>query len=462
MSSRVYDAIIIGTGQGGHPLAKELAGAGWKTAVVEKGPVGGTCVNVGCTPTKTMVSSARIAHLVGRAADYGVNVGNVEIDLSKIRKRKRDIVESWSSGSQESLEAIDNIDLFFGTGRFSSTTEVEVELNAGGSELLSAKHIFINTGTRPLIPPIDGLNEVPYLDNESVMELGEVPEHLLVFGGGYIGLEFGQMFHRFGSKVTVVQRDAQLLGREDSDVAEAVLEILRDEGMEILLSAEAIRAERDGNGVCITIKTPDGEQRISGSHVLVGAGRLPNSDDLNLAAAGVDVDARGFIKSNEKLETTAPGIFVIGDVKGGPQFTHISYDDFRVIRTNLLNGGDASIKDRLVPYAVFIDPQLGRVGITEAEAKSQGLNYRVGKLRMAHVARAIEVDETRGFMKAIVDSDTGLILGAAVLGIEGGEVMSVLQMAMMGEVPYTTIKDGVFAHPTLAESLNNLFMVMDK
>jgi pyruvate/2-oxoglutarate dehydrogenase complex dihydrolipoamide dehydrogenase (E3) component len=409
-----------------------------------------------------MVSSARIAHLVGRAADYGVNVGNVEIDLSKIRKRKRDIVESWSSGSQESLEAIDNIDLFFGTGRFSSTTEVEVELNAGGSELLSAKHIFINTGTRPLIPPIDGLNEVPYLDNESVMELGEVPEHLLVFGGGYIGLEFGQMFHRFGSKVTVVQRDAQLLGREDSDVAEAVLEILRDEGMEILLSAEAIRAERDGNGVCITIKTPDGEQRISGSHVLVGAGRLPNSDDLNLAAAGVDVDARGFIKSNEKLETTAPGIFVIGDVKGGPQFTHISYDDFRVIRTNLLNGGDASIKDRLVPYAVFIDPQLGRVGITEAEAKSQGLNYRVGKLRMAHVARAIEVDETRGFMKAIVDSDTGLILGAAVLGIEGGEVMSVLQMAMMGEVPYTTIKDGVFAHPTLAESLNNLFMVMDK
>lgn len=462
MTSKQYDAIIIGTGQGGHPLAKELAGAGWKTAVVEKGSVGGTCVNVGCTPTKTMVSSARIAHLVGRAADYGVNVKDVSIDLTKIRQRKRDIVESWSGGSKASLEKLENIDLYFGIGRFASANQIDVELNGGGTEFLTAKHIFINTGTRPYIPPIAGIEDVPYLDNESVMELGEVPEHLIVFGGGYIGLEFGQMFGRFGSKVTVVQRGSQLLGREDKDVAEAVLEILRDEGIEVLLDSEAIRAEREGDGVCITVMTPEGERRISGSHVLVGAGRQPNSDNLNLEAAGNEVDEHGFIKSNEKLETTATGVYVIGDVKGGPQFTHISYDDFRVIRTNVLEGGEATISDRLVPYTVFIDPQLGRIGITEAEAKEQGLNYRVAKLSMAHVARAIEVDETRGFMKAIVDADSDQILGAAVLGIEGGEVMSVLQMAMMGKVPYTAIKDGVFAHPTLAESLNNLFMVMDK
>ncbi|MCH8275810.1 MAG: mercuric reductase [Armatimonadetes bacterium] len=456
-----YDAIVIGTGQAGQPLSKALAGAGWKTAVIERASVGGSCINVGCTPTKTMVAAARVAYLARRAADYGVKTGAVSVDMEVVRKRKRDIVRDWSGGTQRSLEKTEGLDLILGDARFTGPHTVDVALNDGSARRLSAEKIFINSGTRPVRPPVDGLDQVPTLDNASIMELGEVPEHLLVMGGGYIGLEFGQMFRRFGSEVTIVQRDGQLLPREDADVAEEVAKIFREDGIEVLLSTTAFRAARNGDDVQLSVRNSEGERTLSGSHLLVAAGRAPNSDTLDLESAGIETDERGFIKVNERLETSAPGVYALGDVKGGPAFTHISYDDFRIIRTNLLEGGDATTNGRLVPYTVFIDPQLGRVGMTESEALAQGKNIRVGKLPMSHVARAIEVDEQRGFMKAVVDADTGQILGCAVLGLEGGEVMSVLQMAMMGKVPYAAIKDGTFAHPTLAESLNNLFMAMD-
>jgi pyruvate/2-oxoglutarate dehydrogenase complex dihydrolipoamide dehydrogenase (E3) component len=292
------------------------------------------------------------------------------------------------------------------------------------------------------------------------MELDELPEHLLALGGGYIGLEFGQMFRRFGSEVTIVQRTGQLLGREDTDVAEAVLKVMEEDGIRVLLNTEAVKVKKAGAEIGLTVRTSKGEQILSGTHLLLAVGRKPNTEDLNLAAAGVETDKQGNVKVNSSLETNVAGVYALGDVKGGPQFTHISYDDFRIIRTNLLEGGNATTEGRFVPYTVFIDPQLGRIGLNENEAR--GRNIRVAKLEMTHVARAIEMSETRGFMKAIVDAETNQILGATVLGVEGGELMSMFEIAMMGKLPYTVLKDGIFAHPTLAESLNNLFMAMDK
>ena len=457
-----YDAVIIGAGQAGGPLSTELARAGWKTALIEREHVGGTCVNEGCTPTKTMVASARVAYLARRAADYGVQTGKVTVDLKKIRQRKRDIVESFRGGSERRIESTEGLDLIMGEAHFAGPKTIEVQLTGGGIRTLSGDTIVINTGTRSHMPPLPGLDGVPALDSTSIMELDEVPEHLLVIGGGYIGLEFGQMFRRFGSQVTLVQRSGQLLTREDPDVAEAVADILREDGIDVLLETRPVRVQSSGDGrIALTVSTPAGERVLTGSHLLVAAGRVPNTDHLNLRAAGIQVDERGFIPVNGRLETGVPGVYALGDVKGGPAFTHISYDDYRILRTNLLQGGDASTAGRLVPYTVFIDPQLGRVGLTEKQARAEGLNYRVAKIPMSWVARALETDETRGLIKAVVDADSDQILGAAVLGVEGGEVMTVLQMAMMGGVPYTVIRDGVFAHPTLSESLNNLFMAME-
>jgi pyruvate/2-oxoglutarate dehydrogenase complex dihydrolipoamide dehydrogenase (E3) component len=323
---------------------------------------------------------------------------------------------------------------------------------------LTAGKFFINTGSRPANPPVEGLPSVPAMNSTTIMELDEVPEHLLVLGGGYVGLEFAQMFRRFGSEVTVVQQGKQLLSREDADVAEAVAEVLREDGVEVLLETEAMSAQKtEDAGILLMIGTPEGEGTLEGSHLLVAAGRVPNTDRLNLEAAGVVTDKRGFIKVNERLETNVEGIWALGDVNGGPAFTHISYDDFRIIKTNLLEGGEATTTDRTVPYTVFIDPQLGRVGLSEEEAREQGRDVRVAKMPMKHVARALEVDEPRGMMKAVVDADTSQILGCAVLGIEGGEVAAMIQIAMMGGMPYTTLREAIFAHPTLAESLNNLF-----
>jgi pyruvate/2-oxoglutarate dehydrogenase complex dihydrolipoamide dehydrogenase (E3) component len=430
-----YDAIVIGAGQGGVPLSTTLARAGWKTALIEREHVGGTCVNVGCTPTKTMVASARVAYLTRRAADYGVHTGSISVDMKKVQQRKRDIVDMFRSGSQNGIKKSDGLDLFMGEASFTGPKSLEVRLNNGATQHLSADKIFINTGARPAKPAVDGIESVPTLDSTSIMELDTVPEHLLVLGGGYIGLEFGQMFRRFGSAVTIVQRRNQLLTREDSDVAEEVARILLEDGIKILLETEPFRVEKSNGKLSLTVRTPQAEGKLSGSHLLIASGRVPNTEKLNVPAAGIETDDRGFVQVNERLETNVDGVYALGDVKGGPAFTHISYDDFRILRTNLLEGGNATVHDRLVPYTVFIDPQLGRVGMCETEARRKNLKIRVAKLPMTHVARALEVDETRGFMKAVVDAETNQILGCAVLGIEGGEVMSVLQMAMMGKVP---------------------------
>jgi pyruvate/2-oxoglutarate dehydrogenase complex dihydrolipoamide dehydrogenase (E3) component len=456
-----YDAVVIGAGQGGVPLSRALAQAGRKTALVEREHVGGTCINEGCTPTKTMVASAKVAYFDRRSADYGVQNGPVSVDMQKVRQRKRDIVESFRSGNEQRIEETEGLDLLMGEASFSGPKELEIHLN-GETFQLTADEIFINVGARPANPPVEGLDTVPALNSTTIMELGELPEHLLVLGGSYVGLEFAQMFRRFGSEVTVVQRGKQLMSREDADVAEAVSEIMRQDGLEVLLEAQPQRVEQSDNGeIQLTVRTPEGERKLTGSHLLVAAGRPPNTDTLNLEAADVETDKRGFVKVNERLETTVPGIYAMGDVKGGPAFTHISYDDFRIIRTNLLEGGNATITDRLVPYTIFIDPQLGRIGLSEQEAREQGRNIGVARMPMSYVARALEMDESRGFMKAVVDAGTGQILGCAVLGIEGGEIMAMLQIAMMGGVPYTALRDGVFAHPTLAESLNNLFAALD-
>lgn len=459
-NSTTYDAIVIGTGQAGKPLSIALANAGWKTAVIERRHVGGTCVNVGCTPTKTMVASARVAYLARRAADYGVHAGEVTVNLAEVRNRKQSIVDNFRNGGQRAIEDTTNLDLLFGEASFTGPRSIVVKMNDGETWRLTANKIFINTGCRPAAPGVEGLDKITVLDSSSIMELDDLPEHLLVLGGGYIGLEFGQMFRRFGSNVTIAQRSSQLLGREDQDVADEVAKIMREDGITVLLDTEAVRVERGGDGrIHLTVKTPEGERTLVGSHLLAAAGRVPNTDALNLAAAGIETDRNGFIKTNEGLETSAQGVYALGDVKGGPQFTHISYDDFRVIRTNLIEGGEATINDRFVPYTVFIDPQLGRVGLSESDARTRGLNVKVAKMPMSHVARALEMSESRGFMKVVIDADSKQILGCAILGIEGGEIMAMIEIAMMGKLPYTVLKDAIFAHPTLAESMNNLLNI---
>ncbi|MEA2572804.1 MAG: hypothetical protein QOH93_102, partial [Chloroflexia bacterium] len=432
-----YDAIVIGAGQSGMPLSRAMSKAGWKTAMVERAHVGGTCINTGCTPTKTMVASARVAYLAARASDYGVRVSPPSVDMNKVRQRKRDVVESFRGSNERGLAAA-GVELIRGEGRFTGPKSVEVRLNGSGELLqLEAEHIFINTGTRNAVPHLEGLDIVPYLDSTSIMELDTLPEHLLVLGGGYIGVEFAQMFRRFGSRVTIIARGKSLLSKEDLDIAEAVTGVLREDGIEVLFEAESLRvAHGDDNAIFFTVRTPGGEHIIEGSHLLVATGRTPNSDSLNLGAVGVGTDERGFIKVNGKLETNVPGVYAIGEANGEPAFTHISYDDFRVICANLLYGQDVTTRDRILPYVVFIDPQLGRVGLSEEDARKQGRDIKVAKMPMTWVARATETGETRGLMKAVVDAQTGQILGCAVLGLEGGEDMAQVQIAMMGKLPY--------------------------
>ena len=457
-----FDAIVIGTGQAGKPLARSLAAAGRRTVIVESGHVGGTCVNVGCTPTKAMVASARIAHLGRRAADYGVDMGGVRVDLQRVVERKRSIVQQFRDGSRRRLEETPGLELVRGRAKFVEPHAIVVQQPTGDDRLLEAESIFINTGGNPAIPSV--VKDADFLTSSTIMELEEVPSHLIVLGGGYVGSEFGQMFRRFGSEVTILQRADCLLTREDEDVCDAVAEIFREDGIELWFGADVIGVARqtgDGGAYVVTARVGGEEREVYGSHLLVATGRIPNTSGLGLDEAGVATDDRGFVLVNERLETNVPGIYALGDVNGGPAFTHIAYDDYRVIESNLLGTGGASTTNRLVPYTVFIDPELGRVGLSEWEAAEMGRRIRVAKLPMTNVARAIERGETRGFMKAIVDADSDEILGCAILGIEGGETMSALQVGMMGGLPYTALREGVFAHPTLAESLNNLFMAMD-
>ena len=451
-----YDAVVIGAGQAGVPLAKALAKAGRRTALIESTHVGGTCVNEGCTPTKTMVASARVAYLARRGADYGVHTGPVTVDLARVRQRKQAIVDEFRGGNEQGIAETKGLDLLRGTGRFSGPHSLAVQ-GADGEQRLTADWIFLNTGARPTPPDVPGLDGLPVLDSTSIMELDAVPEHLLVLGGSYIALEFAQMFRRFGSRVTVIQRSARLLVREDPDVADAVADILREDGLEVLLNTKTVRAGGKAGAIELTVQTPDGERVLHGSHLLAAIGRTPNSAALDLPAAGVRTDAKGFISVNGKLETNVPGVWALGDVNGGPAFTHIAYDDYRIICANLLTGRSVTTTDRQVPYTVFIDPQLGRVGLSETAARATGKRIRVAKMGMDSVARALETAESRGFMKAVVDADTEQILGCAVLGLEGGEIMALLQLAMLGHIPYPTLRDAIFAHPTLAESLNGLF-----
>jgi pyruvate/2-oxoglutarate dehydrogenase complex dihydrolipoamide dehydrogenase (E3) component len=451
-----FDAIIVGAGQAGVPLAQALAKAGWLVALIEGKHVGGTCINAGCTPTKTMIASARVAYLGARADEYGVNAGKITVNLEHIRARKNKVVESFRSGSQQRLEKTPNLSLIFGQAKFVAPKTLEVKTGAG-SQHLEAEHVFINAGARPTQPDIPGLKDSQPLNSTSIMELGTVPEHLLILGGGYIALEFGQMFARFGSRVTMLERNKRFLEHEDEDIAKSMFEIMTDSGVTIRLGCQVKSVIRTKNQIELELQSENKSETLRGSHLLVASGRTPNSDSLDLPSAGVQTDARGFITVNPQLQTNVPGIYALGDIKGGAAFTHVSYDDFRIVRDRLLHGSSRSTKDRLALYTVFTDPQLGRVGLTETEAKGQGFECQIYTLPMSSVARAIETDETQGLIKAVVDAKTDLILGATVLGIEGGEIISVFQMAMMGNLTASTLRETMFAHPTLSEAINNLF-----
>jgi len=444
---KTYDAIIIGSGQGGVPLATNLAELGWQVALIEKGQLGGSCINYGCTPTKTMISSARIAHYARVAPEFGIHTGPVKVDMAEIVARKNEIVDSFRSGIEDQVENSPKLTLYRGHGRFTAPHEVEVN-----GEKLASDKIFINTGTRPRIQPIPGLDQVEVLTNRNIMDLKEVPAHLIALGGNYLGLEFGQMFRRLGSEVTVVELGDQIIPREDPEVSESLKEALEGEGMTFHLGAKTTKVAKTPGGLEIVIEKKDGTtQTLKGTHLLVSIGQVPNSDDLGLEKAGVATDKFGFVQHDGKLETNVPGVWVLGDVKGGAAFTHVSYDDYLVIYDNLVNGKNRTIDNRQIPYALFTDPELGRVGLTEREARAKGYRLKIGSVPMAYVARAIERSETNGLMKIVINADNDRILGATILGPDGGELVQILMALMMADAPWTLFENAMFIHPTLAE-----------
>ncbi len=455
-----YDAIIIGSGQAGVPLAKKLGEKGLQTAIIERKFVGGTCINVGCTPTKSMVASARVMHLAQTANEVGINVKDVSVDFKAVIDRKNKIVQNSRNGAESGLHKTQHVDLIFGEASFINNKEIKIVLNDGGEEIITADKIFINTGGRATIPEIEGLKSINYLTSTTIMELNEVPEHLLVVGASYIALEFGQMFKRFGSKVTILEQSEKFLSREDDDVADEIKKFLEKEQLEIFTNAAVQKFSSNKNKITATVKIKDDVKEIACSHVLIATGRTPNTDTLKLENTNIKTD-KGFIKVNDKLQTDEPDIYALGDVKGGPAFTHISYNDYLIVCGNLYEGADETIKNRMVPYTMFTDPQFARIGINEKEARQKKINFKVACLPMAHVARGIETNETTGFMKAIVDADSKQILGAAVIGEQGGEMMSMLQLAIMGNISYEVLRCAVFAHPLYAEALNNLFVAFD-
>ena len=446
-----YDAVIIGSGQAGNPLSFRLADLGWSVALIEENNLGGTCINVGCTPTKTMVHRAQVAHYARHGALWGVNTSGVSIDLGKIVAQKDQVVLSFRGGQQRRVDERKTLRLYRGHARFVAPHRLQI-----GDEIIESEKIFINTGGRASIPEIPGLPKVPFLTNESMLRLTELPEHLLILGGGYIGLEFGQMFRRYGSRVTIVHRGPRIVPREDPEIAAELQTALEGEGLEFVSNARPEAVNRKGEAITLSCKLPAGAMELSGSHLLVAAGRVPNTDDLGLDKAGIATNHDGSIRVNARLETSATGIWALGDCKGGPAFTHISYNDFQIVYGNLVEGKNLSIENRIVPYCVFTDPQLGGVGLTEKEARAQGYNLKIGRCPMTHVARAIERGETAGLMKIVVDAANDRILGASILASEGGELVQILGAMMLAGQPYTLLKGAVYIHPTLAEGFFSL------
>ena len=440
-----YDAIIIGTGQSGPSLAVKLAGVGMKVAIVERKLFGGTCVNTGCIPTKTLVASARAAYMARRASDFGVMVdGSVRVDMKRVKTRKDAVVQRSNQGVENWLKSAENLKVHEGHARFQGSNAVSVN-----GELLEADKIFINVGARAAIP--SGFEHVEHLTNSTMMEVDFLPEHLVVIGGSYIGLEFGQMYRRFGSEVTIIQRGPRLIEREDRDVSDAIKEILENEGINVRLNAECVSGKKVRNEVVVQIDCNTGARVVAGSDILLAVGRRPNTDDLGLDKAGIEVDGRGYIKVDDELRTNVPGIWALGDCNGKGAFTHTSYNDYEIIAANLLDNDPRRISDRILTYGLFIDPPLGRAGMTEAQAKHSGRKVMIGKRPMTRVARAVEKSETQGFMKILVDKETKEILGAAVLGIGGDEIIHSILDVMYARAPYTVIQRAMHIHPTVTE-----------
>jgi pyruvate/2-oxoglutarate dehydrogenase complex dihydrolipoamide dehydrogenase (E3) component len=447
-----FDAIIIGTGQAGPPLAARLSEAGMKVAVIERKLFGGTCVNTGCIPTKTLVASAYAAHLARRTAEYGVAItGPIKVDMRRVKLRKDEISGRSNHGVEDWMRGLANGTVYHGHAQFESPLRVRVN-----GEILEAGKIFINVGGRALVPPMPGLDEVPYLTNSSIMAVDYLPEHLIVIGGSYIGLEFAQMYRRFGSNVTVIEKGSRLIAREDEDISNAIRDILEAEGIQIRLNAECITAHREGDRVVVGLDCADEDRKAAGSHLLLAVGREPNTADLGLEKAGVETDKAGYIKVDDQLRTHVPGIWALGDCNGKGAFTHTSYNDYEIVAANLLDGDSRKVSDRIMTYALFIDPPLGRAGMTEAQVRASGRKALIATRPMTRVSRAIEKGETQGFMKVVVDAGTNEILGAAILGVTGDEVIHTLLDVMYAKAPYTTITRAMHIHPTVSELLPTL------
>ncbi|ADG10376.1 FAD-containing oxidoreductase [Caulobacter segnis] len=444
---RRFDAIIIGAGQAGPSLAGRLTAAGQTVAMIERKDFGGTCVNTGCMPTKTLVASAYAAHLARRADDYGVVLdGPVGIDMKRVKARQQTVVKNARGGVEGWLRGMKGCTVFQGHARFESADTISV-----GDDLLTAPKIFLNVGGRANVPDMPGVNDIPYLTNVGMMQLDTLPEHLVIVGGSYIGLEFAQMFRRFGSRVTIVEMGPRLIGREDPEISDAIREILEAEGITVRLNAECIRFSPHEDGACVHVTCKAGEPQVTGSHVLLAVGRRPNTDDLNLEAAGVETDKRGYVVVDDQLRTNVPGIWAMGDCNGKGAFTHTAYNDFEIVAANLLDDDPRKVSDRISCYGLFVDPPLGRVGMTEAEARATGRPLLVGKRPMTRVGRAVEKGETAGFMTVVVDAKTKQILGAAILGLNGDEAIHGMIDLMYAKAPYTTIQRAVHIHPTVSE-----------
>ena len=442
-----YDAIVIGTGQAGPPLAVRLTEAGMKVAIIERKRFGGTCVNNGCIPTKTLIASARTAHVARRAGDYGVTIpGSIAVDMKKVKARKDAVVRQSTVGVEKWLRDTKNLTVIEGQARFADAHQVCV-----GDELLEADKIFINVGGRASMPPFRGVDEVSHLNNSTMMDVDFLPEHLIVIGGSYVGLEFAQMYRRFGSKVTVVERGQRLIHREDEDISENVKTILEGEGINIRLNAECIGFEKRGDKVAVQVDCNSGDKIVVGSHSLLAVGRVPNTDDLGLEQAGIKVDKHGYIEVDDELRTNVPGIYALGDCNGRGAFTHTAYNDYEIVAANLLNGDQRRVSDRITAYALYIDPPLGRAGMTEAEVRKSGRKALIAKRPMTQVGRARERSETDGFMKILVDAETKKILGASLLGIECDEVIHSILDVMYANAPYTVIQRAMHIHPTVSE-----------